>query len=280
MKGRGIHVLFSCTVITVSLIATACSSAPEGSKIGTPGFYWNAAKQTFAAGDYLKANDNLAQVLQSDNEFTARALPWRFVVASGLAQGYMDLAENFDLGARANRNNPAPFRRQVAMYRSQASQLALQFAQALQKFQGTKDASVTLAFPCPTGSASLPAQLKRVTNGILVQQSDIDDMEKQLLARGVLLATCRAVGAPEDTAKTRQLFKGETTQVPRDVFVLAMANILYEQSQLFTGDRLDRSDRLQMFCNEALEMLQGIKENKETKALAAKIQKSLKKVKG
>jgi hypothetical protein len=280
MKGTGIQVLFCCAVVTVSLIATSCSTAPEGPKIGTPAFYWSAAKQTFAAGDYLRANDNLAQVTKSDNEFTARALPWRLVVASGLAQGFMDLAENFELGAHANRNNPTPFRRQVNMYRTQASQLALQFAESLQKFEATKDPNVTLAFPYPSGSLSMPTQLKRVTSGILVQQSDIDDLEKHLLAKGVLLAACRAVGAPEDTAKAQHTLKGETTQVPRDVFTLALANTLYEQSQLFTRDRLDRPDRLQMFCNEALEILQGLKENKEAKALAAKIQKSLKKLKG
>jgi hypothetical protein len=166
------------------------------------------------------------------------------------------------------------------MYRTQASQLALQFAESLQKFEATKDPNVTLAFPYPSGSLSMPTQLKRVTGGILVQQSDIDDLEKHLLAKGVLLAACRAVGAPEDTAKAQQTLKGETTQVPRDVFTLALANTLYEQSQLFTRDRLDRPDRIQMFCNEALEILQGLKENKEAKALAAKIQKSMKKLKG
>ena len=66
--------------IPVILIANSCSTGPEPARMGTPPFYWLAAKETFTAADYVKTNNHLEQLTKSDNEFTSRALPWRLVL--------------------------------------------------------------------------------------------------------------------------------------------------------------------------------------------------------
>jgi hypothetical protein len=232
----------------------------------------------FAAGDYVKTNDNLGQLTRSENEFKARALPWKLVVASGMAQGYMELAKYYEYGARAKKDNPTPFRKHVNLYRGNASQLAMQFAEAFQQFQQTvKDEKIKLEFSLPPGSAAEIQQLKKVSSGMLLQQSEMDDLERRSLTRGVLLAICRAIGAGQDTAKAQQVFKSGPVEIDRPTFLLAMANSMADQSELFARDKLDRPDRVELFSKQALEALKGIPETKETKALAAKVQKSLKK---
>ena len=281
MRATGRQVYLVCTTIAITLIAVSCSLAPEGPRPGTPAFQWNAAKQAFSAGDYAKAADNLERVAKSDNEFTARALPWHLVLLSGMAQGYIDLAETFDKGARANRANPTPFLKLVNQYRNHAEDLAIQFFETLQKFSGaSKKQKVILAFPYPTGSAAEITALKRISSGILLPDAEVETVGKRVVEKQVLLAACRAVGAPEDAAKTQQILKSDTVQVEWEVFALAIAQELYDQSQLFARDKLDRPDRLQMFCGKALESLQDVPDSKEVKTLKAAIQKSLKRVKG
>src|SRR5882762_656532 len=80
--------------------ACSSSSAPEP---GTPAYYWAAAKETFAANDYVKTTEHLDKLLASDNDYTARALPWRLILTSGMVRGYMDVADNCEYGVRAKK---------------------------------------------------------------------------------------------------------------------------------------------------------------------------------
>jgi hypothetical protein len=278
MKVTGRRIFFLSTIIALSLIAVSCTPAPEQPKMGTPLFHWNAAKQTFSAADYNQANDNLGEVIKTDNEYTARAMPWRLVLLSGMAKGYAELAGNWESGARANRADPAPFRTQGNQCRRTAGQLALQFAETFQKFKAAnKNQKVTLAFPYPTGSAAEIGPLKRVSSGILVPEGEIESLQKRAIERAVLLSACLAVGAPDDLAKTQQIFKSDTIQVEWEVFALALANSFYDQSQIFTRDKLDRPEHLELFTKEALELLKDVPDSKEIKALKARIEKTLKK---
>ena len=104
-----------------------CSSGPQLPQPGTPAFYWAAAKETYRAGDFAKTSENLQRILVSENEFSARARAWDAVISSGLAQGYMELADTWEAGARHNRPNPTPFRKQVSTLRALANAAAIQF---------------------------------------------------------------------------------------------------------------------------------------------------------
>ena len=94
-----------------------------------------------------------------------------------------------------------------------------------------------------------------------------------------MIATCGAVGAPDDPPKTQELFKVGTVEVPHDVFALAIVKILRDQAQLFGRGKLDRPERLKLFCNQALEALKTVEETKETKKLASDITRTLKRAK-
>ena len=58
-------------VATAGLTFSCSSSA--GPQPGTPAYFWSAAKETFAASDYVKTSEHLDKILASDNEYTARA---------------------------------------------------------------------------------------------------------------------------------------------------------------------------------------------------------------
>ncbi len=264
-------------VIGAALIATSCSSGPEPPKPGTPAFFWVAAKEAYAAGDYQAASEHLERVCRSQSEFTTRAQAWNLIMTSGMANAYMELADNFEFGYRARRMNPTQFRRMMSDYRTYASRLSLQFAQTLLDFQkNNKDQQILLDFTFPTGSALPSPQLTKIGNGEFPTSAILDDVRKQHLRTGVILATCHALGAADDSAKGQEILKSGSVKIPRETFMLAMAEALQEQAELFGRSKLDQPDRLKMYSSNALETIKALPETDQTKKLSAKIEKTLK----
>ena len=264
-------------LIAVNLILLSCSgsNAPQP---GTPAFYWAAARETYAAGDYQKTVENLADILSSPNDYVARAQPWMLVLTSGMVQGNMDLAESFDAGGHANRAKATNFHRQVNTYHGAANTLALQFADTFSKFQ-SKDEYITLAFAYPTGSPTEVVLLNKVAGGAWLPDAEIETAQKRAIERAVLLATCRAAGAKNDPAKAQDLLKTGEAKVPRAAFVGAMAAALFEESQLYSHNKLDQPDKMKIFCSRAQEALKMMPASKESQDLDKKIQAALKKAK-
>jgi hypothetical protein len=273
--------VLSAFIAAVSIAVLSCSSGPKGPVAGSPAFYWASAGETFRNGDYTKTANNLSKLL-NNTEYAARAQPWEMIVNAGLAQGYMELADRFDAGGRANRWTSPGFRAQVSRYRSAANSAALQYTESIHAFMAkNKDESVALAFPFPaSGTASEPVQAARVTKGVLPPEAEILSIEKGMLQRGVLLAVANVVGAPNDPAKAREIFSKGEVKIPRVDFLRAAARSLHEQSQLYVTSKLDHPQRMKLLCTEAKEALDAAKPaNKEDVALRKKIDDLMKKYK-
>ena len=257
----------------VSLIAAGCSSGPQPPQPGTPAFYWAAARSTYAAGDFLKTSDNLSQ-LGSSADYGTRSQPWFIVVQAGLAKGYMDLAENFDYGAHANRANPTPFIRQEHQLQSLASSAVMALAETHHKFLAAPPTDTLLfEFPYPTGSAAEPVQLQRVAKGMIVPDADLEGLQKAMVQRGVLLTVTDMVGASGDPAKALDVFKAPEVKVPRATFLTATAKAFSNLADLYTPRKLDQPDRLNLLCDEATAALKQVPESKDTKDIQARIAK-------
>jgi hypothetical protein len=268
------------TLVTVLVVIAgglqfSCST-DTGPQPGTPAFYWSSAKETFAAGDYAKTSDTLDKLMAGENDFTARTQPWLLILNSGLIRGNMDAADSLEYGVRAKKGDPSSFRKYISNYRSSAGRLSLHFAEAFMRFQKGKDDPITLAFSFPSGSAAPAPETARASEGAALQSVEIESLQKHATERAILLETCRALGAPDDTAKAAELFKSGAPQVPRATFVAAMANSLYEQAQLYSANKLDDPTKLKMFAGLASDALKPVPETKETKELNAKIQKLIK----
>lgn len=263
------------------LAVTSCSKGPEPPKPGTPAFFWNAAKSTYQAGDLVKANENLQQIVRGENEFTARARPWAIILSAGLAQGYAATADAYEAGARMNRANPTPFRKEMNQLRTLANASTLEFADGVHRFMATDQSpEVVLAFDSPTGAAGEPPALRKISSGQLIQDSERDALVRAMIQRGVLLAASRAAGSPNDPAKTLETLKNGEAKRPRAEFLAAMAQEMVDRLDLFGATKLDLPNRTRMLCQEATEALKAGSETKESKALNTKIQAALKKIKG
>jgi hypothetical protein len=270
----------SAPVLFFIVAAVSCGPTNPSTEPGTPAFYWKAAGDTFASGDYDKTNRNLGELVRKQGEFTARAQPWLLILTAGVGRGYAELADNFEYGARSNKINPGPFRAKVGTYRQMAGQAALQFAETFQEFEKRDQTQpVPLDFPYPSGSSMKVPELAQVANGVLVSDALLPSIEKRAIQRGVLNAVFEAAGAPEDAGKTQALFKAGNVQVPADLFAMAMAKNLYGLARLFERQKLDMPQRVEILCNQGQNALRTVKESKESKKLSADFDKLLKSAK-
>ena len=276
MFGLKTRVLFAITLPIILIGLTGCSSAPSGPQPGTPGFYWQAAKETFASKDYLKTADQLRQAVSGDSEFGKPAQVMRLVLSAGLAKGYADLATSYENAAKANIFKPMPLRKVSSDYLKLAETRALDFGETFPKFEsGSQDANVVLEFGYPGADVNDPRELKKILSGALPDEAGQAIVERKMLEKSVALAVCGAVGAAGDPAKAQAAFQAGRAQVPREVFLLAMANDLYDIAQLFGVKKLDLPQRVEFFVGQARDALKQVKESKDTKALSPKLDKLL-----
>jgi hypothetical protein len=225
----------------------------------------------------LKTADNLEPVAESDSPLAAKAQPWRLILTGGLAAGYMEMADAMEQGSRANAAAAADFRRQMNDYRSMTNRQVAQFYETFMAFKkgGAADA-IPLAFSFPNGSATAVAEIARLNEGAAISEAEVAGAEKRVLQRAVLLEACSAVGAENDTAKTQQVFSAENPTVPKDTFMLAMAQRFHELASYYNSYKMDQPDRLKMFNEQALGILKGLPESDDNKDLIKKIEGELK----
>jgi hypothetical protein len=272
------RLLIPFPLLVVFLALTSCG--PSGPLPGTPAFYWQAAKETFAARDYLKTADHLARLTKSENEFALRAEPWGLVLTAGLAKAYIDLAGGFESGGKAGGKDsamPLPLRKKMSDYRTLAERRALEFGETFIQFEkSSKDQNIALEFTYPaTNMADIP-ELTRIKGGAILPDSTLSTVETRLIEQSIAKSAGAAVGAAGDPAKAQTLFQAGSVQVPRDVFMVAMAGNLHDLAQLFTRGKLDKLDRLEFFCNKGLEALKPVKQTKEIKDLVFNLEWTLK----
>jgi len=218
-------------------------STPRTGAAGAAADLWSAAAQTYSAGDYAKAADNLERLIGGESPYVARAIPWYLALTSGMARGYMDLADRYTSGARINKAGALAFRLKATRYRTLASGFALRFAQQTDRLSDIPLGSVPLAFAFPKGSAGEPALLSRIGSGFEITPAEQETAETLATQRGVLLAVCLASGAPNDIAKSREILGRPSPSISRAAFGNAIAQMLTSEAALFTREKLNEPDK-------------------------------------
>jgi len=266
-----------CAAMLV-LFLSSCSSGPSAPQPGTPAFYWGAAGETWRAGDYLKTLDDLSHLTANQNEFTVKARPWEIIVASGIARGYMDLADAAETAMKKSPAREIPIRRQMMAWRGNANSTALDLADTFQKFAGAnKETSLPLEISWPpVGSAASPTNLDRFASGTPLKPGDMDGLEAAMLQRGVMLAAARVTGSGDDTAKAQEIFKQPKPAVPAATFMVNMGQVFYDLSGLYGPRKMDTPHRREMMITLATMAVKPYPQDKAAVALLAKIQKDAK----
>ena len=262
----------------VCLFLTSCNSGPGAPDPGTPAFYWGAAGETWRSGDYLKTLDNLSHLTGDKNDFTVKAQPWEIIVATGVARGYVDLAEAGEAAVHKTPARASDIRRQMNVWRGNANSTALALADAFQRFAAAnKQESIALEFPWPpAGNAAMPPQRDRFAAGATLSAADFEGLEQSMIQRGVMLAAARATGAGDDTAKGQEVFRQPKPAVSTETFMVGMGQALYDLSALYGPKKMDMPTRHDMLITLATNAVKAYPKDKDGVALLAKMDKEAK----
>ena len=268
---------FSSAALPLSLLFLAgCGGGgPAPIKPGTNAFYWQAATENFAKGDYLKTSDQLERVMRTENDFKPKARAWRMALLSGMMNGYRELADQYELGGRANKANPGTFRKLTSNYRGMASRSAVALAQAYEDFEKeVPQGDVEIAFAYPgRGTMGMPPSAAKVAAGNVPTESDIASVETAMLQRAVLRSVCDLVGAPGDSSKAQEMMKTVPLQAPRATYELGMAKAFYDASNIFNPFKGSEPVRQKIMLDTAAKALKNGPGDKDesSKELAKKI---------
>jgi len=269
MLSRRFGVLPFLSCLSFGLVLTSCSTGSNKAQPGTPAFYWQAAGETFATRDYLKTTEHLRRIIRTENEYTARALPYRLVVSGGLAQAYLDLADDFRQGLKTYQTPPALLRKLMSDYRTIAETRSLEFAETFIQFmKAPKEQTVLLDFPFPAANMTEIAERKQIQGGLQPSTDAMTSVERRMIERSVAEAAAAAVGAAGDVARAQPAFQAGKAQVPREVFMEAVLKDLYNQTELFSRELMNKPDRLQVFADQGLAALKTMEDNAANKEMA------------
>ena len=242
MSGHSSHIA-ALLIVAGALGMTSCAGGSATTSTRAD-FYWSAARETYGLGDYAKTANHLEHLIGDQNAYTARAIPWYLVITAGMTNGYIELAEQQAAGARHNKAAAAAFRSKAAAYRTMASQWAMRFAQNADKLQDIPLGALPLRFGLPKGNAAEPELLGQIADGVELSAADAETAEVLTLQRAVLMAACRAAGAPQDVAKATEILGQPLAEVPRAVFGQAIADMLKAEAALYTRNKLDEPEKL------------------------------------
>jgi len=268
-----------------ALSLVSCKSGPPPVRMGTAEWYWNAAREQYAAGDFVKTQEHLEKLMDGDSQFKARAASWYVVLLAGMARGSRELADAYEDGAPAAKAQTADFRRTVNDQRRMARHSRSLLAEQINRVQQETDKAdkVALEFAFPIGSAAEPPTLINIRKGLLPQDAERASVNRQSIARGIVLQAAAAVG--EDPAKAAEMFKAQPLEVPRFVFLHGVADGLVEQSALFNRKKLQEPDKKKILLDLAAGCAKSAGEaagddamKKKIKDLQAKIEKEQKSI--
>ena len=240
-------------VLTAGLMAVLSSCSKPGVSAARPesAAQWSAANERYMSGDYLKAIADLDGLLEPGNPYEGRALPLSLALTSGVAAGYIDIAECYAAGARANKAKAVAFKRKASVYRALANHMVLQFAERARKIDQIPGGNIQLAFAPPRGNGSEPPLAAKIANGIEVEQSDEDATTTLAVERGVLMSVASAAGSANNFAKVAPLLQRGGVLVPRAIFLKSVADSLERESQLYGRRGLDDASKMTMLKNLA-----------------------------
>jgi len=277
MKLRAISVT---TLILFFALLSACSSGPTPPEKGSPAWLWAAAKETFAQGDWVKSTEHLGALTNGSSEFADKARPWELLLLAGMADGYIQLADAYELGGRANKSNPSQFRKASSEYRNQANRIALAYTEKFGKFQkAAKGDTVVLEFAFPKGSVGIPMGLGKIQQGIALPPPEATELQTRMVSRAVVMEICESLDAVNDPAKGAEALKGGSFSQPLAKFTLHMATDLYSFSQIYSSTKLDIPDKMKFLVTASGTAAAAAPEGKEKKELLEKIEAAKKKLK-
>lgn len=247
------------TILGCLLLFSACSGGgSRGPAQGSPEWLWLAARENFDAADYIKTQEHLDKLADTESEWQKRAAVWRIVVLSGLSRSYRELSEIYSKGAETNNAQSSKFQNGIQQNQRDARQYAIYLAESLPKYQKllADDANISLDFSFPSGSPNDSPLALRLEGGEVLNEVQQANATQQVVERGVILQAVLLAGEGEDVNAARAKFEAGAVEVPRQTFMNALGRTMWIVSELFDRTHLNLPDIEKILVMQAMKAIE------------------------
>ncbi len=248
---RPVHLLALAGCLILCVLA-ACTPAPEGSQ------FWKQVNREYESRDYKDTLNYLNDVLQSENDYNARASALKIVILGGMTRSALAIEAACDKGtARVPAWNEAPFKNCIEQFRWQARTRALDLIDALNELEKVTadNATIPLDFPLPEGSSRRSSMLGRAEAGALPPEKAFDSAVALVVDHHIFLQVSDFVTA-DDAAAVTTMFEARPVEVPKEAFLVGIAKTLLAAAAVFDKGRLDDSAKKSATLERAKQCLQ------------------------
>lgn len=228
--------------LCASLALWACAGGDGGPAQGTPEWYWQAALESYEAGDYSRTLENLDSIVDAgDSPVLAKAHVWRMTLLSGLTRGYGGVWKAFDSGAEANAALARSLQNPLQESQRQLRRYAIALTESIGKTNkalGSAD-KVVIDFPFPAGSAAMSPVLASISGGTVTPDNQVPMAQKAELDRGLIFAAAHVIGEGDaaNSAKTR--FEQLPIEVDRETFFFRLTEGMKSTADMFVRRHID-----------------------------------------
>lgn len=241
-----------------AVLSISCSGGDSNTvQFGTPAWYWQAAQDTFKAGDFAKTNEHLAELVKGDSEWKQRAAVWRMVLLTGLIRGNMELVDACRQGMEENKASVSTLQVPMQQYQRDGRQYTVDLLESWGKLKEAigDGPSIPLEFPFPVGNATEPPALSAIKKGAVSDSAQLTDAAKQTLQRAVLLDVTLYAGAGEDVPKAQGMFNTLPVQASAVEFWSTVGDNLFDTSSLFAVRRINDPTIRKIMLERSLDSL-------------------------
>lgn len=267
--------------LILTLLICGCSG-PKGPARGSPEWLYQAARDSFVAGDWEKTADHLEKIERAgDNPFVQRARAWRAILTAGVASGHLELAQAYGDGWTYARANKTAFLRQKTDHLKEARRHAINILEALDGLtKGLSDQPVVLEFPFPKGSAGQVTELEKVYKGLSIEEALQATAQEKSVNRGIVRAVSSVLASADDAAGAQKALQSGRAEVPPARFLLAIGTNVEKLSPIFDRKGLNELDELKILRERALDTTKrvlALKPDAATETAAKKLLADLEK---
>jgi len=267
--------VFCLIIVLVPVFFLRCGGGPQGPAKGSPGWLYQAAQESFLAGDWEKTHQHLEKIESSGhNPYLDRALALHLVLETGLLFGDQELAEAYQKGWDHAGPRKPDFMTGKMNYLKEARRHAIHLAETYDRFvKGVSEKPVVLEFPFPRGSGAPVAELERVYNGMSLSEEQRTALQDNVMNRGMVRGVSAVISSSDDSAGAQKNLQNGRAQVPAPKFVLAMGERMWKTAPIFERRNLSEPDKVKFLHDRVLDAASRARQLKPDAAVEAAAKK-------
>ena len=224
-------------VCAIAGALAACAPVPEGYED------WQQVNREYESRDYINTLNYLDNLLETENDYTARAAALKVVILGGMTRSALEIEEACADGvSRVAAWDSDPYKGCVEQFRWRARTRTLSLLEALSDLDrvAAADGTVALDFPLHEAAGGPPPMIGKTRVGAMPAEKPFEAAVARNVDRQIFLQVSDVV-ATDDMGAVKEMFEARPVTVSQETFLVGVAKTLLTAAAVFGGRPASRS---------------------------------------